>query len=148
MRLATKENTAKLSIFAISLLIVMKVVVSIVTGSISIRADAVHSIIDLSGVVIGFIGIRISGKPPDERHPFGHGKAENIAGVVITGLIFDLHLVVPKDVSVERAHQICDQLEEDIQVRLSYASVTIHCEPCDGQCGQCPIPPDQCNYKS
>jgi cation diffusion facilitator family transporter len=86
--LTTKENAAKLSIFSISLLVVMQAVGSILTGSISIRADAVHSVIDLSGAVIGFIGIRISAKPPDERHAFGHGKAENIAGVVIAGLIF------------------------------------------------------------
>jgi cation diffusion facilitator family transporter len=86
--LATKEGVAKLSIFAVSLLIVMKVVASIVTGSISIRADALHSIIDLSGVVIGFIGIRISRKPPDKQHVFGHGKAEDIAAFVIGVLIF------------------------------------------------------------
>ncbi len=85
---STKENVAKLSIFSISLLVVMKVVASIMTGSIGIRADALHSIIDLSGAVIGYIGIRIAGKPPDERHAFGHSKAENIAGVVIAGLIF------------------------------------------------------------
>jgi len=85
---STKENVAKLSIVSISLLIVMKVVASIMTGSIGIRADALHSIIDLSGAVIGYIGIRIAGKPPDERHAFGHGKAENVAGVVIAGLIF------------------------------------------------------------
>ena len=86
--LATKENVAKLSIFAVSLLIVLKVVASILTGSIAIRADAVHSAIDLLGVIIGYIGIRISGKPPDERHAFGHGKAENITSAVIAGLIF------------------------------------------------------------
>ncbi len=86
--LATKENVAKLSILSISLLIVMKVVASILTGSIGIRADAVHSVIDLAGAVTGFIGIRIAGKPPDERHAYGHGKAENIVGVVIAGLIF------------------------------------------------------------
>jgi cation diffusion facilitator family transporter len=85
---ATKEGVAKLSIFAVSLLIAMKVAASIVTGSIAIRADAIHSAIDLFGVIVGYIGIRIASKPPDERHPFGHGKAENIAGVVIAGLIF------------------------------------------------------------
>lgn len=86
--IGTKENVAKLSILSISLLIVMKVVASILTGSIGIRADAVHSVIDLAGAVTGFIGIRIAGKPPDERHAYGHGKAENIVGVVIAGLIF------------------------------------------------------------
>ena len=86
--LTTKEGVAKLSIFAVSVLIVMKVVASILTGSISIRADALHSIIDLSGVIIGFIGIRIAGRPPCEKHAFGHGKAENIAGFAISALIF------------------------------------------------------------
>jgi cation diffusion facilitator family transporter len=86
--LATKESVSKLSILAVSLLIVIKVVASILTGSIAILADAVHSVIDLSGVVIGYIGIRVSAKPADEEHAFGHGKAENIAGGIIAGLIF------------------------------------------------------------
>jgi len=86
--LAAKESIAKVSILSIGLLIVMKVVASILTGSIAIRADAIHSAIDLLGAVIGFIGVRVSGRPADEQHAFGHGKAENIAGVVIAGLIF------------------------------------------------------------
>ena len=86
--LFTKEGAAILSILSISLLIVMKAVASIFTGSIGIRADAIHSAIDLLGAVIGFVGIRIAGRPPDERHAFGHAKAENIAGVAIAGIIF------------------------------------------------------------
>jgi cation diffusion facilitator family transporter len=86
--LATKETASKLAIIAISLLIAVKVAASIVTGSVGIRADAIHSLIDLLGAVVGFFGIRISGRPPDEQHAFGHGKAENIAGVVIAALIF------------------------------------------------------------
>jgi cation diffusion facilitator family transporter len=299
---ATKESTAKLSVFAVSSLIVMKVAASIITGSIAIRADAIHSTIDLFGVIVGYIGIRVSAKPPDERHPFGHGKAENIAGVVIAGLIFiaagtiiyqaisrlisgadvemviigiyvtaaalvingiiswyalrvaratdsialeatardmfadmlssgavlvglvlvrltgvtildpivallvailvartayltmkksvgglmdtrlpkaeedeivsclkkhgdqiagfhkirtrkagsqryiDFHLVVSKHISVEKAHRLCDQLEQEIEARLSDTSVTIHVEPCDGQCQQCSTSPDLCRH--
>jgi len=86
--LATTENVAKLSIITLSSLIAMKVVASIVTGSIAIRADAFHSVIDLSGAIIGFTGIRIANRPPDERHPFGHGKAEDVASAIISGLIF------------------------------------------------------------
>jgi cation diffusion facilitator family transporter len=84
----SKEKAAKLGILSITSLIVMKVVAGILTGSIGIIADAVHSVIDLTGSVVGLIGIRISGKPPDKRHAFGHGKAEDIAGAVIAGLIF------------------------------------------------------------
>ena len=86
--LATKEKVSILSILAVSLLIAMKVVASILTGSIAILADAVHSVIDLSGVFIGYIGIKVSGKPADKEHAFGHGKAENIASGIIAGLIF------------------------------------------------------------
>lgn len=299
--LATKEGAAKLAIVAVSLLIVIKTAASIVTGSIAIRADAIHSVIDLFGVVIGYTAIRIASRPPDEGHPFGHGKAENIAGVVIAAMIFiaaiiiayqaivrliaggvvelvplgiyvtaaaiainllvswyalrvaratesialeatardlladvlssaavlvglilvqftgiaildpivallvailigrtafftmkkafgglmdirlpqaeedeivviikkhgdliagfhkirtrkagsqrhiDFHLVVSRHISVERAHRLCDQLEEEIEKRLSDTSVTIHVEPCDGKCEECATSPDLCH---
>ncbi len=82
-----KERAAKLSIFTISILVIMKVVASAYTGSVGIRADALHSAIDLSGAVIGLIAVRLSARPPDKQHTFGHGKSENIAGVLIGGLI-------------------------------------------------------------
>jgi len=84
---STKEGTAKLSIGVISLLIAIEVFASVITGSIGIRADAIHSVIDLFGAIIGYIGIRIADRPPDKRHAFGHGKVENIAGVTIGFII-------------------------------------------------------------
>ena len=291
-----KSKAAKISIASVSLLILIKLIASIITGSISIRADAIHSLIDLVGVIIGYIGIRISDKPPDEQHTFGHGKVENIASIFISLLIFvaagtifyeavrrimvgrpielitvgiyvtaaaivinwaaswyalkvarstdsaaleatashmfadvlssmavlvglisvrltgliildpivammvailitrtayiimkrsigelidiklpeieenairsaiaeyhrkiagfhklrtrkvgnqrhiDFHLVMPQDASVNEAHRICDDLELAIANRLTYTNVTIHCEPCNQECDQCPLP--------
>ena len=83
----SKIGASILSVVAVSLLISIKVAASVITGSIGIRADAIHSAIDLLGVLIGFAGIRISIKPPDEGHAFGHDKAENIAGVAVSGII-------------------------------------------------------------
>lgn len=298
--LATKEGAARLAIVAVSALIAIKLAASIVTGSIAIRADAVHSVIDLFGVIIGYTAIKIASRPPDKDHPYGHGKAENIAGVVIAAMIFvaaiiiayqavtrliaggavelvtlgiyvtaaaivinllvswyslrvaratesialeatardlfadvlssaavlvglilvqftgiaildsvvallvavligrtafltmrksfgglmdiklpqaeedeivacirehtdliasfhrvrtrkagsqrqiDFHMVVSRQLSVEKAHRLCDQLEEDIEKRLSDTSVTIHVEPCDGNCEECSTSPDLC----
>ena len=51
----------------------------------------------------------------------------------------DLHLVMPKNVSVEKAHQLCDHLEQDIGNRLRHANITIHVEPCNEECNQCSI---------
>ncbi len=51
----------------------------------------------------------------------------------------DLHLVMPKNASVEEAHRMCDHLEQDIENRLHHTSVTIHVEPCSIECDQCQI---------
>ena len=85
--LSTKENAAKLTVASVSLLVLIKVVASILTGSISILADAFHSALDLIAAVIALFGVRISDRPPDEQHPFGHGKAENVSSIVVAGLV-------------------------------------------------------------
>ena len=51
----------------------------------------------------------------------------------------ELHLVMPKNTSVEESHQLCDRLERDIRKRLSHTSVTIHVEPGDLECDQCSV---------
>lgn len=84
----TKERVSRVSVTTISLLIAMKVVAAILTGSIGILADAVHSLIDLTGAIVGFFAVKVSGRPPDEEHRFGHGRAEDLAGGVIAALIF------------------------------------------------------------
>ncbi|MFA5451920.1 MAG: cation diffusion facilitator family transporter, partial [Dehalococcoidales bacterium] len=84
----SKEGGSIVAIAATATLIVMKIVGSLVTGSIGLRADAIHSIIDLSGAAIGLAGIKIAAKPADKGHAFGHGKAENLAGAIIGVFIF------------------------------------------------------------
>ncbi|MFC1870052.1 cation diffusion facilitator family transporter [Chloroflexota bacterium] len=290
---ATRTGAARLSLVVVLGLIAVKVVVAVITDSISILAQAVDSFLDLFAVIITFLAVVIATRPADTGHPFGHGKVENVAAVVQAVLIFsaggliifsavnriitgakvemaeagigvmlvsiiasiflsrylrkvalatdsialeanahniaadvysagavlvglvavrftgfdmldpilalavsllifkagydvlrrsfgglidvklpdgeekvitesilrcsstvidfhklrtrkvgnqrhvDLHLVVPKDASVEEAHQICDQLEHDIASRLSHSNVTIHVEPCSEECDQC-----------
>jgi cation diffusion facilitator family transporter len=57
----------------------------------------------------------------------------------------ELHMIMARDASIERAHSLCDHLEEDIMSRLPHAHVTIHVEPCDMECDTCPdsCPQDQ-----
>jgi len=280
-------------------LVVLKVAVAVVTGSISILAQAIDSFLDLLAVGITFFAVVVSSKPADAEHPFGHGKVENIAAVVQAVLIFsaggfviysaiqrivagttverteagiggmlvsiivslilsrymlrvsraadsiaveanarniaadvysagavlvgllavrltglnildpivalgvallilkaaydvlsrsfgglidvrlpdieesiitesimncdaeivgfhqlrtrkvgsqrqvDLHLVMPRDVSIEEAHRVCDQVERHIELKLSETNVVIHVEPCSEDCDQCPI---YCHY--
>lgn len=295
---STRGGAAKLSLIVVIGLIALKVVVAVVTGSISILAQALDSFLDLFAVVIILFALSIATKPADKEHPFGHGKAEDIAAIgqavlifiaggliiysavrriilgttvelteagigvmvvsiivsiflsrhlrkvsratdsmaleasarniaadvysaagVLVGLIaiyfsgltildpiiallvalfifkvaydvlrrsfgglidvklpeaeenairsailehigelvdfhqlrtrkagnqryIDLHVVMPKNISMEEAHQMCDHLEQDIENRLQHTNVTIHVEPCDKECDQCPIPPE------
>ena len=83
-----KVSIARLSIISNSLLIIMKLVAGIISGSVSIISEAVHSSMDLIAAIIAFMAVRISDNPPDSRHPYGHGKVENISGVIEALLIF------------------------------------------------------------
>jgi len=85
---ATKKGAARLTLGVIIGLVVLKVIVSAITGSISILAQTADSFLDLLAVVIAFFAISIAAKPADEEHPFGHGKIENISAVVQAVLIF------------------------------------------------------------
>jgi cation diffusion facilitator family transporter len=51
--------------------------------------------------------------------------------------LVDLHLVMPKHITLEEAHEMCDHLEEDMKKRLVRTDITIHVEPCDGKCAAC-----------
>jgi cation diffusion facilitator family transporter len=77
---STKAGATKLLIGVVVGLIAVKVVVGLLTGSISVLAQAADSLLDLFAAVITFSAIRVASKPADTEHPYGHGKAEDIAG--------------------------------------------------------------------
>jgi len=83
-----KVATASLSIASNTLLIIMKLTVGLISGSVSIISEAIHSFMDLLASLIAFFSVRISDKPADSEHPYGHGKFENISGVIEAILIF------------------------------------------------------------
>jgi cation diffusion facilitator family transporter len=70
-----EKNWAALSsVMAAVVLTTFKIVVGVLTGSLGILAEAAHSALDLVAAVVTFLAVRISGKPPDEEHTYGHGK--------------------------------------------------------------------------
>jgi cation diffusion facilitator family transporter len=83
-----KVSIARLSILSNSFLIVLKLAVGFISGSVSIISEAIHSSMDLIAAVIAFFSVKVSDTPPDSRHPYGHGKVENISGVIEALLIF------------------------------------------------------------
>jgi len=83
-----KQNTARLSIISNTCLVLMKFIVGFAIGSVSIISEAIHSSMDLIAAVIAFFSVRMSAEPPDAAHSFGHGKFEDISGLVEALLIF------------------------------------------------------------
>lgn len=84
----TKVSVARLSILSNTTLIILKIAAGIISGSVSIISEAIHSSMDLVAALIAFFSVRVSDNPPDSRHPYGHGKVENISGVIEALLIF------------------------------------------------------------
>jgi cation diffusion facilitator family transporter len=83
-----KTRVAVMSVASNSILIVLKLVVGILMGSVAVISEAIHSGIDLLAAIIALVAVRASGHERDERHPYGHGKYENISGTIEALLIF------------------------------------------------------------
>ena len=89
-----KEQVALSSIVASAGLTVAKAIVGFATGSLAILSEAGHSLIDLGATVMTYAAVRISGKPADEEHHYGHGKVEAISALAETALLFLLSGIV------------------------------------------------------
>ncbi|MGA2161410.1 MAG: cation diffusion facilitator family transporter [Methanoregula sp.] len=89
-----KERTAHLSVISNTGLVVMKFVVGFAIGSVSIISEAIHSSMDLLAAVIAFFSVRKSAEPPDAGHSFGHGKFEDVSGLIEALLIFIAAIII------------------------------------------------------
>jgi cation diffusion facilitator family transporter len=83
-----KEKIAKISILANVILAGGKITVGILSNSASVFAEGIHSLMDVFSSLISFFGIKISKKPADKEHPYGHFKFEVFAGFLITLILF------------------------------------------------------------
>ena len=89
-----KEKAALGSIAASAGLTVAKTVIGLPTGSLAILSEAGHSLLDLSATVLTYFAVRISGKPADAEHQYGHGKIESVTALAETALLFVLTAIV------------------------------------------------------
>lgn len=84
---AEKKRVAGVSVIAAFFLTGFKLAVGLITGSLGLLSEALHSALDLVAAVITWFSVRISDKPPDKSHHFGHGKIENFSALVETFLL-------------------------------------------------------------
>jgi cation diffusion facilitator family transporter len=87
MALSRKSRAAAVSVASNTTLVVLKLIVGVVSQSVSILSEAIHSANDLVAALIAFASTRVSDRPSDEEHPYGSGKAESLSGAVEAALI-------------------------------------------------------------
>lgn len=84
---AEKRWVALVSVAAACAMTLLKATVGFLTGSLGVLSDAAHSALDLVGAAMTFVSVRVSDRPADWNHPYGHAKVENISAFVETGLM-------------------------------------------------------------
>ena len=108
------------------ILIVIKLILAITTGSIAIAADAVNNLSDAGSGIITIAGFHLSSRPPDAEHPFGHGRTEYVAGLVVALLVVVLGVTFLKDsiTSIFRPKEISASV---ISIIILSSTVVIKC---------------------
>lgn len=88
MSTSEKQSVALISMAASAGLAAAKFVAGILTGSLGILSEAIHSLIDFGATIVTYFAIRWGDQPADEEHHYGHAKIESVAALVETGLLF------------------------------------------------------------
>jgi cation diffusion facilitator family transporter len=89
-----KQQVALVSIAASAVMTIAKGLVGLATGSLALLSEAGHSLIDLGATAMTYGAVRVSGKPADEKHHYGHGKIESVSALAETALLFLLSGIV------------------------------------------------------
>ena len=102
----TKYGTV-FSIFSIvcnTIMVVFKLIVSFITNSISVRADALNNLSDVGSNIATLFGFKLANKHPDSDHPYGHGRMEYISGLIVSFLILLMGISALKDSFLKIIH--------------------------------------------
>jgi len=114
----TKRRAAAISVVSNTGLVIFKLIVGMMIGSVAIMSEAIHSAMDLIAALIAFFAVKASAKPADEDHTFGHEKVENLSGAIEALLIF----VAAGWIIYEAAHRI-GHTGEGVSMPLAGAAV-------------------------
>jgi cation diffusion facilitator family transporter len=76
---AEKRQVARHSMLAAAAMTLLKLAAGLLSGSLGVLSDAVHSGLDMAGAALTFFSVQVSDKPADEDHTYGHGKIENLS---------------------------------------------------------------------
>ena len=112
-----KRRAAAVSVGSNTALVLGKLVVGILTGSVAVISEAIHSGMDLLAAVIAFVAVSYSDRPPDRTHAHGHGKVENLSGAIEALLIFGAIALI--------AREAIDKLLHGVKVEKIYLGAIV-----------------------
>lgn len=107
-----KERAALVSVYVSAGLAAAKFVVAVVTGSLALLTDALHSLLDVGATVMTLYAVREAAKPADADHNFGHGKVESITALIEVGLLVAVSLYA----IAEAVHRLVTGASGDVTV--------------------------------
>jgi cation diffusion facilitator family transporter len=113
-----KQSAALSSLLAAVALTTFKIIVGIATGSLGILAEAAHSGLDLVAAALTFVAVRISGRPADHTHLYGHGKVENLSALAETLLLLATCAWIIK----EAVHRL---VTHNVQIEVTFWSFAV-----------------------
>src|SRR3954449_9301062 len=87
---AVKSRVAAISIFASAGMAAAKFIVGIAIGSLALISEALHSLVDVGATVATWLVVRVSDRPADEEHHYGHGKLESLSALGVIALLYVL----------------------------------------------------------
>src|SRR5215831_20089068 len=85
-----KSRVAAISVFASAGMATAKFVVGIIIGSLALVSEALHSSVDVIATIITWLVVRVSDRPADEEHHYGHGKFESLSALGVIALLYVL----------------------------------------------------------
>lgn len=113
-----KRAVALSSMAASAAMTIGKFIVGMLTGSLGLVSEALHSFLDFGATVMTYMAVRVSDKPADPEHPYGHGKIESVAALAETGLLF----VTSAWIVYEAAHRL---IAGKFEVEATWWSVAV-----------------------
>lgn len=116
-----KEKAALASIAASALLTVGKLVAGLLSGSLALLSEAGHGLLDTGATILTYFAVRVSGKPADDEHHYGHGKVEAVAALAETGLL----IVLAFFVAVEAGRRLFGHAAEPVDASWPVFGVLI-----------------------
>lgn len=127
-----KNNKAKklattISIFSNCMLIAMKIIAGVISGSIGIISEAIHSFSDLLASFIAYISVIKSAQPADEDHSYGHGKYEDLSGFIEGWLIIFAALYIAYEAVKKIVFNANAEISVDLGIYVMAISAIINC---------------------